>query len=220
MSLHRFLNDLSETGRVHVSSPSDQDLHFDQETGEQLRVMDSAARAHLAFEAPAFAAPAAEWGAALLFRICQSLAFRELEPSQIRTALRLPFPGVANPSTVYSVDIVLRRLPDVATLARAVAQDDPLNDEIDRLAHAWPLSSVGMTGVSSVKLDAFIEWPSLRQLYVDRVIRRRDVSRLNDRRVRESVAEALGDHPERCPELAEALRVHADDASVTPEDAS
>jgi len=68
-----------------------------------------------------------------------------------------------------------------------------------KIARAWPLSSVGVAGVSDVDVDPFIDHPSLRRLYADRIVERRDASRLGDPRVRAAVREAIGAHDELVP---------------------
>jgi hypothetical protein len=52
-----------------------------------------------------------------------------------------------------------------------------------------PLTEVG-------DVSPFIEHPSLRRLYADRIIERGDLTRLNDVSAAEAVREALGGYPE------------------------
>ena len=121
--------------------------------------------------------------------------------------LSQPCPGPIDPATIYSVDLTLRWLPDLLTLARAAATRDVLVDELLRLAREWPLSSVGIKDLPGSEPGAIVEHPSLLQLYVDRIIARRDKSRLGHPAVDRGVRTALGMFPELCPELAEVLEV-------------
>jgi hypothetical protein len=62
-----------------------------------------------------------------------------------------------------------------------------------------------VAGLPAISIDGFADHPALVMLYVDRVIARRDVSRLLDRRVRQRIQQALGMYAELAPELAAAL---------------
>jgi hypothetical protein len=90
-------------------------------------------------------------------------------------------------------------------LARGISEEDPLVTGMLALARTFPLSSVGVSGIDNVNIDAFIAHPSLRRLYADRIIERDDVSRLSHPAAREAVREALGAFPELAPKLAAAL---------------
>jgi hypothetical protein len=176
------------------------------EAVEALESLDRQARLELAFEGPGLDLRAATWAANQLYRTCQLLVFRDGEPGAIRQALSAAGPEPVTPEVVYSVDLTFRYLPDLMTLARAAASEgDPLVDTLLGLARAWPLSSVGMRDVGEVNVDAFRGHPALRQLYIDRIIARRDLSRLADPRVREAVREAIGLYPQLAPELAGAI---------------
>jgi hypothetical protein len=114
-----------------------------------------------------------------------------------------------SPEVCYSTDLALRVLPQLLALARGVALDDPLVIGLNTLAHDWPLSSVGVPEVTNVDESPFIDHPTLRRLYADRIIERRDVSRLTDPRVVAAVREALGAHaadlaPTLFPAISEA----------------
>src|SRR6185437_12009000 len=106
------------------------------------------------------------------------------------------------PQTCYSADLAFCFLPDLIKLARGIAEEDPLVTGILALAKNFPLSSVGVAGISDMNIDAFIAHPTLRRLYADRIIEREDHSRLGHPAAREAVREALGAFPELAPKLA------------------
>ena len=85
----------------------------------------------------------------------------------------------------------------------ATAVDDPLVAGLTQLARDWPLSSVGVAGISTAEIEigAFFHHPSLRQLYVDRIIEKADATRLDDPMVLEAVREAVGDLSHLAPRL-------------------
>jgi hypothetical protein len=125
---------------------------------------------------------------------------RDANETDVRAALADPRPG-PTATAHYSVDLVFRFLPDLIALARRVSQDDPLVEALRNLIAPWPLASVGMSDIPVADIEPIIGHPCLRQLYVDRILARGDVARLDDPRVQEAVREALG----ACPELAPAI---------------
>jgi len=123
----------------------------------------------------------------------------------IHARLGIACPRPPDPVTCYSVDLLLRYLPDVAAMAHGIAEDDPLVESLRELGRQWPLSSVGMPELGTVDPGAFVDDPSLRALYVDRILERRDTSRLDHPAVRAAVQAALGLHHELAPEIISAL---------------
>jgi len=206
MSLHDFLLELEQTGRVRLHGPDEPDPAALLAADEALAELDRAARDRLPDGAPPLEPAAARWGAVQLYRAAQFLAFREVAGEIVRDALAEPCPRPADPSVVYSVDLALHHLPELVSLSRGVSEGDPLVEGLLELARAWPLGSVGVKGVGPVDVSAFVDDRCLLTLYVARIIARRDVERLDDPRVRTAAAAALGEHgPELAPDVASAL---------------
>jgi hypothetical protein len=205
VALRSFLALLSETGRAAVDRP---DAPLESTTGEAndlLVSFDALAREQAPFTAPAFSLDVGRWAAELMYRACQCLVYRELGEEAVRAAFAPGCPQPLSAGTIYSADLVLRYLADLATLARATSERDVLVDELATLAAAWPLSSVGMPRLPAGQLDskameAIVGDRCLRQLYIDRVIARRDESRLAYPAVREGVREAIGLYDTLWPE--------------------
>jgi hypothetical protein len=184
-----FLNDLVSTGRVRIRPDDSTD---DAELREQLTSIDAAARLELPFDPPPLELTAACWAAELLYQACMMLLLREVEPEVVRSVLAAPCPQPPSPSVCYSVDLILRYLPGLMALAKGLASDDPLVTALTDIARAWPLSSVGAGDFDNLDVSPFIDHPSLRQLYVDRIIAHNDASRLAHPDIRESVRASLG----------------------------
>jgi hypothetical protein len=198
-----FIQSLLEAGRVKVP-PGDEPpdgIH------EAIADLDRVARSEAAFGPPALSAPAASWALTIVYRAAQALVFREIDADAVRHMLAVPCPLPPSPSVHYSADLSLRYLPDLLALARGIAPDDPLVAGHTALARAWPLSSVGVAGAGEVDPSAFLNHPSLRQLYVDRIIERSDASRLAHPAVRAAVLEAVGAYPSLAPKLSPHLQV-------------
>jgi len=166
-------------------------------------VLDRAVRPTLAFDPPPLSLPAAEWAILLLHRACQALVYRDIDGQAVRAGLALACPVRPSPRACYSVDLAFQFLPELLSLARGIAEQDPLVEGLRKLAAAWPLSSVGVRDLSDdLDVTAFIDEPSLRRLYADRIVERKDLLRLKHPAAREAVREALGEHRYLAKEVA------------------
>lgn len=206
MSLPSFLSLLFEHGRIRV--PEYAPIGEEEVAGARGVLVDFEPeyRRTLPGAAPEFLVETACWSAAVLYRTCQCLVYRELEVQHALPALKTPCSGSRLPAHHYSADVVLRFLPDAWRLARDVASADPLLKHLHELAGSWPLSSVGMPEVKVEHPDEFVEDRCLLRLYADRIIDRQDRSRLDDPRVRSAVDAAIGLFPELAPDMANSLR--------------
>ena len=202
MSLSKFLRELQENGRVHVAVSPDRSNAALKEFEAELIALDALARQDLAYDPPPFLLAPAAWAAMTLYQGCQFLIYRDVNADVVAKALARPCPEPPNPSVCYSVDLTFRYLPDLIALARGIAEGDPLVDGLMTLAAAWPLSSVGVKNLNAGAVTAFISNQSLRRLYADRIMERRDASRLDNVRTLDAVRVGLGAFPELCPELA------------------
>ncbi|MCA8960861.1 MAG: hypothetical protein KDC38_10125 [Planctomycetes bacterium] len=155
-----------------------------------LREIDGLARREFAGDPPSLDLPSARWAALTFYRACQFVVSREVDPPRIRKILgRAPdFDRTA--AIDYSVDLVLRYLPDLIAIARRESPEDPLVNELVALARGWPLSSIGVPGIESPPDERFATirgCESLLTLYLDRLLVLDDASR-----VTAEIAAALG----------------------------
>ena len=201
-----FLDCLFTEGRVRVARPTDISEKELREMDEVLAAFETQYKQELPGAPPPLAREAARWAAVMLFRVCQFVAFRDLGESDMTEALGPACPGDDCPATHYSVDLTFRYLPDLVKLAHSASEGDPLVLRLARWADQWPLSSVGIAGVKPQGVAAVLGHPCLLRLYVDRIMVRRDRSRLSQACVRDGVRESLGMFPELAPEMASALQ--------------
>ena len=209
--VQEFYEALLLDGRLHLRSeglPAAEEL--DSATRFLLQ-QEQTSRRSLAGDPPAPEMTAVRWAAGAFYRAAQFVVYRDLNEDALKRDLSVPCPGPGSPTVSYSVDLSFRFLPELIRLARAASENDPLTTRLMIWASEWPLSSIGVKGVSAVSTDAFIEDASLRALYVDRLIATEDIQRLEDPRVREAVQRALGAYPELAPGIAAAL-----DSSTVP----
>jgi hypothetical protein len=187
-------NALFEGGNVRVDPPDDA-AGDDQTLAVAIARIEADWRLDLAGEPPNLQLGSAVWAVQIIYKACQFLVYREADPDMVAKALGVPCPLPPSAKVCYSVDLALRILPDLFRLARAASPDDVLVQSLARLAQDWPLSSVGIA-IEKGDVSAFIDHPSLRQLYADRIIAAGDASRLTDVRVREAVRASVGGYPQ------------------------
>lgn len=205
MSLPVFLTTLFESGSVQVPQVREISRGEREEASRVMGEFERGYRLSLAGAPPAFALDIACHAAETMYRLCQCLVYRELEPHTVLSPHTLAHEGPRTPADHYSADLVFRFLPDVWRLAKDASENDPLLALILSLGSRWPLSSVGIPGLAEVTIERFVGDRCLLRLYVDRIIKRRDRSRLGDRRVREMVQTAVGAHPDLAGELTAAI---------------
>ena len=198
-----FLSRLFDEGKASVRSGAPPEIT--DATRALLTAAEAIAKEELIGQPPRFHLHVAEWAATLLYSACQFVVCREEPAEEIVRRLKLPCPESHSPETDWSADLVLRHLPEVLRQARHLSPTDPLVRELAVLGTEWPLTSVGMTLESQPDLNSFSGHRGLWQLYMDRVLSREDLSRLNHPSVVESARAALGAHPELAPKISRHL---------------
>lgn len=200
-----FLNSLFSDGVITL--PSEWPA-IDQHKTEALLVSaEQIWRMQMPLDPPKFDVVSALKAARVLESVCRAIVHREIgieQTEQLINACGLSCSD--NPEQHYSVDLVLRFLPQVSERASRISETDPLLEILKTIGTDWPLSSVGMPGLAITTLPIGIQHPSLWRLYVDRVISRKDKSRLNIASVSDAVAAAIGPFSSLAPELAGILQ--------------
>ena len=200
MPLVAFIEELFTTG--HLSVHLTEAPIVDGAAKNKLSDWELVWRNHLPGEAPKFDLEAGIWAAQWLYKVCQFILWRDAAPDLIAQSLGSSCPSPRNASTDYSVDLCFRFLPDVLKLSARLAPSDILVEQIKTQAASWPLSSVGIDPLPDLgSLDSFLHHPSLKQLYVDRILATEDKSRINHPSVVDAIKTTIGAHPELCPWL-------------------
>lgn len=200
-----FLQQLFESGQITIAA-DDADAAASDEICSQLNEIESMHRLESLGSAPPWDPAVGEWAATILFHACRLFAFREIGADETNRLLNVASPAAGTPSACYSADVVLRALPDVIRLSHTLSADDPLTLRLLDLARAWPLSSVGVPELGPVDVGGFIDDPSLRRVYAQRIVQRGDVSRLTHPAVIDDVRAMLGAYPSFAPAIARHLQ--------------
>ena len=199
-----FLKALFAEGHVRVPrEPLARTATGDAGFEHVLRERDSVARLGLPFEPPSLNLNAAHWAAIVLYSSCQCMTYRDMNADQVQKLLAVDCTEPKHdPSVHYSVDLIFQVLPDLISMASGISPSDPLVTRLLELARDWPLSSVGVKNVEKVDPGPLMGHPCLRRLYIDRIMLRKDRSRLTTPEVCDAIREALGMHPSLCPTVA------------------
>ncbi|SHL71098.1 hypothetical protein SAMN05444266_104490 [Chitinophaga jiangningensis] len=196
MNLAIFITTLIQDGKVSVDtdiSPFSADVL--QETVTILQSFYHNDVPDMPGTAPAFHADAAIWGATYIYRTAQLFTISSPEDEDI-TRLLVPFSGAINAATIYSADLSLRYLPDLAGLNKSHATNSKLLEQLQETAAQWPFSSTGMKILAAQVPDSLLQHPSLLAAYADRIIVTRDHGRLRHPKVLQAVVKALDNYQE------------------------
>ena len=145
---------------------------------------------------------ALKWATHQFVTAAQLTVYRQLGAIEIERRLKPEFLTQEDDvSTAYSVDVVFRYLPDLFRIVKGMNPDDPLVSVLRRWGERWPLSSVGIMGLSELNIEPILTNRCLSLMYVDRIVEAEATDRLNHPQVRELVREAIGAFPELSPNL-------------------
>jgi hypothetical protein len=86
----------------------------------------------------------------------------------------------------------MRFLPVVFRLASGLSPEDPLVGKLKEAARCWPFSSIGIAHENIQVTRNILDHPSLRLTYIDRIIEKKDVHRLNGEEERKLLKEVIG----------------------------
>jgi hypothetical protein len=192
VELELFLIDLLETGEVILpneivdfsASPADHAVVL-------LKEYYHSDSLQMPYSTPEFHPKAAVWAAQYMYSALQLLLLRQAGPEEINRLLT-DYEGEGTPEEVYSVDLIMRFLPDVFRLASGLSPEDPLVGKLKEAARCWPFSSIGIAHENIQVTRNILDHPSLRLTYIDRIIEKKDVHRLNGEEERKLLKEVIG----------------------------
>lgn len=192
MDLPGFLQALGGDGQLIFASPHAPSREASEEADavKCLEEMDARRRLEMPWTPPALNREQAIWATRKVYRAGQFLVFRELPAETVRAELQDDCPGNDDATRQYSVDLTFGWLPQLHRRAASISSNDELTNALGQLGACYPLSFIGLK--PSERFEALWKNPSLRALFVDRIIagKRRDC--LSDQRVLSAVQDAIG----------------------------
>ena len=168
----------------------------DDEVSKTIQLLENAdqiARQHAPADPPAFDRHAALWAARVMQFTCVRLVDKIEMDIELPEDLAKAEPDATSASHHWSVDLVLRSWWNLVKRSTADNQDDPLNTTLLNIASRWPLAAVGTTSpIASDRLLVVWGHPSLRHIYIDRVIQRADREKASELLVAEAIRRVEG----------------------------
>ncbi|MFN0292524.1 hypothetical protein [Pedobacter helvus] len=207
MTLDIFLIDIFQTGQVkmqrEISEPDEETLRHSLALLSEYYRTDSL---DMPFITPLFHADAALWAAKYIYRATQLILLRDIGEEQIKSLL-VDELSANTPEEIYSADLMLRFLPDLFKLASGISPEDPLVSKLRETAKKWAFSSVGMDEIVVKAPAPVLANPTLRQAYIDRVICKKDFSRIHSEPEHTLLKQTLGIYSDQLlPNLPLALK--------------
>ena len=118
VTLPEFLNCLFAEGRVRVPRPAEIPDRELRAANGVLAEFEREYRQELPGTPPPLGLPAARWAAAMFYRACQFVAFRDAGEEVMARTFAVACPPGEPPSVHYSVDLTFRYLPGLVKLRR------------------------------------------------------------------------------------------------------
>ncbi len=142
--------------------------------------------------APEFNPEAALWAAETIYKAAQLLLYRENKETDLEILLP-DYKAVQTSSTVLSVDLCLRFLPDILTQLKVIDSEDAMIGILERKIAYWHYSGIPYTLTSDqLDFETMFAERALKHLYINRIItyKKMDLAMLNS--CRDEVAGHLG----------------------------
>ena len=194
MKLAQFILNLFEYGDVTVEDKvqvfSEKDL---RDTVRGLDYFYKKDISNIPHTAPSFHPEAALWSAQYIYRAVQMIVLRELGEEEVKKHLT-DYPFEKTPEVIYSVDLTMRYLSDLLNIAKGLAPDDILVKKLKQSALDFPFSSVGLKIEGELNEAVILSHTALKYAYADRIINKKDKSRIQNTNIQELIKELLGDH--------------------------
>ncbi|MCW3071313.1 MAG: hypothetical protein JWO44_1203 [Bacteroidetes bacterium] len=145
------------------------------------------------FVPPAFNAPAALWAAKLAYLSSLLILYRENKNEELASILPV-YAGEKDASVILSADLCLRFLPAIYLFAKMLDQEDTLAGLLRDILGEWPYAATG-AGIEAKEGEAVLpDNDCLRQLYIDRIIAKKDLRSASMQGIREQVQASMGNY--------------------------
>lgn len=121
------------------------------------------------FTPPAFHPQAARWAAETVYYAGQFILFRENDEAKMEDYFPT-FEFEISPSTILSVDLCFRFLPDMLRQLSLIDPEDALIAILEKQLYTWHFSGINYSlDFKEIDLAIIISNPCLQQLYLNRI---------------------------------------------------
>ncbi|NHN25743.1 hypothetical protein FIA58_008660 [Flavobacterium jejuense] len=146
------------------------------------------------FQAPVFDEVAALWGSKIVYFATQLVLNREDTASKISTL----FPDFGQPiipSAMLSADLCLRFLPQLLLQLQLMDADDMILPVLEQKLKQFPYSGIGYEmNLENIDLSVALSDACLTQLFLDRVVEKKDKNRGNLEVIKPLLLANFGDY--------------------------
>jgi len=194
MELSTFIQTLLAEGKVSVTGKlsvfTEEDITTSKKILQKYYEEDVL---EMPFKAPAYSEEASIWAATYFYTAIKLTILRDADEVTVKEKLSA-FNGAVSHETIYSADLLLRYLPSLFHLAKGLAPMDALVQILRQTALTWPFSSVGIDLNELPNDEIIFSHPSLKQVYLDRIIQHKNKSRAVGKNVTDGIYEITGSH--------------------------
>lgn len=149
------------------------------------------------FSTPKYNAESALWAAKTIYTACQILLYREHQVAELTNLLPL-FAQPITTETILSADLCLRFLPQILSEAKLIDPEDKVIPILESILNQWHYSGIGLIlTLDNLDFDPIFSNPCLEQLYIDRVIEKKDRKRAELPQMLEKVRATLGNYTDK-----------------------
>jgi hypothetical protein len=147
-----------------------------------------------AFTLPPYNSEAALWAAKTIYIASQLIMYRENKGEEIEILLP-DFIGEQNASSLFSVDLCLRFLPDMITQLRLIDSEDMLIDLLELKLYTWHYSGVTYPlNIEKLSFETVVSDPCLHQAYANRIMKHKKLKLATQESFKNLILANLGDH--------------------------
>ncbi|MFK7776023.1 MAG: hypothetical protein AB8F94_28120 [Saprospiraceae bacterium] len=121
------------------------------------------------FVSPEFHPQAALWAAEISYYACQFILFRENDEAKMEDFFPA-FQFEVSPSTILSVDLCFRFIPDMLRQLSLIDSEDSLIAILEKYLKTWHFSGINYSlNLKDLDLNIIFTDPCLQQLYLNRI---------------------------------------------------
>lgn len=149
---------------------------------------------HYPYTAPQFDAKAALWAAKTVYFAAQLFLYREHKIEELKTILP-KYEGAMSASAMLSADCCLRFLPQINEELKIVDADDPVVGIFSDYLQQFHYSAIGFdVNCDEINLAIVFSDACLQQLYLDRIVERKDILLAGVPEIKTALLSGFGDY--------------------------
>ncbi|MGF2411349.1 hypothetical protein [Ferruginibacter sp.] len=193
---YHFYNTISQLRQNEELVLYDRVLHFSEEDEQLvkdfLKIEYETESLNYPFTPPSCNAAAALWGAKTVYTACQLILYRENKEAELPLLLPV-YNNEMDAAAILSADLCLRFLPQALQQTKNIDPDDALIAVLENHLQQWHYSGIGyVLNAATVNFDTVFANECMQQLYIDRVIQKKDMQRAMLPLLQKKITAAMG----------------------------